>query len=231
MSYTCGSSIYVSLFISGPYTTVHIRQHLNTVDDTSGNTQVNRDGLFLTTDEFASLLFQLKAIEKSFKKEGRVDEGEERVACIKETVLPNDNTLSSIISNVSLDVVDSGKRKASAPPQSLRPASKKIRKTSNSVKTWYANKIKGIIQRKLQDDCFSCLMDLPDSHICQTHVNDASHKYLEKYFSTVLDGIDNELVINELKLTPAKSRTISSLTQKENWRQAVQGIIQNELNG
>ena len=85
MSYTCGSSIYVSLFISGPNTTVHIRQHLNTVDDTSGNTQVNRDGLFLTTDEFASLLFQLKAIEKSFKKEGRVDEGEERVACIKET--------------------------------------------------------------------------------------------------------------------------------------------------
>ena len=115
MSYTCGSSIYVSLFISGPYTTVHIRQHLNTVDDTSGNTQVNRDGLFLTTDEFASLLFQLKAIEKSFKKEGRVGEGEERVACIKETVLPNDNTLSSIISNVSLDVVDSGKRKASGP--------------------------------------------------------------------------------------------------------------------
>ena len=72
-------------------------------------------------------------------------------------------------------------------------------------------------------------MDLPDSHICQTHVNDASHKYLEKYFSTVLDGIDKELAINELKLSPAKSRSILSLTKKkEPWWQAVQGIIQNE---
>ena len=70
-------------------------------------------------------------------------------------------------------------------------------------------------------------MDLPGSYICQTHVNDVSHKYLEKYFSTVLDGINNALVINELKLIPAKSRSISSLIQKENWR-AVQGIIQNE---
>ena len=231
MSYTGGSSIFVSLCISGPYTTVHIRQHLNTVDDTSGNTQVNRDGLCLTTDEFASLLFQLKAIEQSFKKEGRGGEGEEKVACMKETVLPNDNTLPSIISNVSLDVVDSGKRKVSHPPQSLQTASKKIRKTNNSVKTWFANKIKGILQRKLQDDCFSCLMELPDSHICQTHVNDASHKYLEKYFSTVLDGLDIKLVVNELNLTPAKSRSISSLIQKENWRQAVLDIIQNEVDG
>ena len=107
----------------------------------------------------------------------------------------------------------------------------KIRKTNNSVKTWFANKIKGILQRKLQDDCFSCLMELPDSHICQTHVNDASHKYLEKYFSTVLDGLDIQLVVNELNLTPAKSRSISSLIQKENWRQAVLDIIQNEVDG
>ena len=40
MAYICGnsSSIYVSLFVSGPYTTVHIRQHLNAVDATTGNT-------------------------------------------------------------------------------------------------------------------------------------------------------------------------------------------------
>ena len=95
---------------------------MNTVDSTSGNTQVNHDGLFLTTDEFASLLFQLKAIEKSFKKEKRKGGGEgereqhvqrkkkrrrrggERATCTKETVLPNDNALPSIISNFSFDV-------------------------------------------------------------------------------------------------------------------------------
>ena len=44
MAYTCGSSIYVSLFVSGPYTTVHIYKHLSAVDATTGNTQVNHDG-------------------------------------------------------------------------------------------------------------------------------------------------------------------------------------------
>ena len=71
-------------------------------------------------------------------------------------------------------------------------------------------------------------MELPDSHICQTHVNDTSHKYLEKYFSDVLDGIDKELAIKELNLTPAKSKTIYALVEKKTCRQAVQKIIQNE---
>ena len=65
-------------------------------------------------------------------------------------------------------------------------------------------------------------------HICQTHVNDSSHRYLEKYFSDVLDGIDKELAIKELKLTPAKSKTILALVEKNTWRRAVQNIIQNE---
>ena len=49
-----------------------------------------------------------------------------------------------------------------------------------------------------------------------------------KYFSTALDGIEKDLVVNELKLTPAKSRTILSLITTGSWRQAVQGIIQNK---
>ena len=69
MAYICGSSIYVSLHVSGVYTTIHIRQHLDGMEETTGKTQINRDGLILTTDEFASLLYQLNAIEKSFKRE------------------------------------------------------------------------------------------------------------------------------------------------------------------
>ena len=66
MAYICGSSsIYVSLHVSGVYTTIHIRQHLDGVEETTGKTQINRDGLFLTTDEFSSLLYQLNAIETS----------------------------------------------------------------------------------------------------------------------------------------------------------------------
>ena len=69
MAYICGSSIYVSLHVSGVYTTIHIRQHLDGMGETTGKTQINRDGLILTTDEFALLLYQLNAIEKSFKRE------------------------------------------------------------------------------------------------------------------------------------------------------------------
>ena len=68
-AYICGSGIYLYLRVSGVYTTVHIRQHLNGTEETTGKTQINCDGLFLTNDEFSSLLYQLNAIEKSFKRE------------------------------------------------------------------------------------------------------------------------------------------------------------------
>ena len=69
MAYIGGTSIYVSLHASGVYTTIHIRQHFDGVEETTGKTQINRAGLFLATDEFSSLLYQLNAIEKSFKRE------------------------------------------------------------------------------------------------------------------------------------------------------------------
>ena len=73
-------------------------------------------------------------------------------------------------------------------------------------------------------------MELPDSHICQTHVNDASHKYLEKFFSSVVDDIDIKLAIADLNLSTSKSRTITSLVKRKNWRQGVQSIIiQNKI--
>ena len=45
MAYICGSSIYVSLHVSGVYTTIHIRQHLDGTEETTGKTQINRDKL------------------------------------------------------------------------------------------------------------------------------------------------------------------------------------------
>ena len=119
MAYTFGSSsIYISLFVSGQYTTVHIRQHLDGVDATTGKTQVNRDGLFLTTDDFASLMFQLKAIEKSFAEGGQE-------TSLNETVVQNPN---SVVSNVSLDVEHSGKRKIDFHDQSTLPVANKVKK-------------------------------------------------------------------------------------------------------
>ena len=42
MAYICGSSIYVSLHVSGVYTTIHIRQHLDGMEETTGKTQIKQ---------------------------------------------------------------------------------------------------------------------------------------------------------------------------------------------
>ena len=70
-------------------------------------------------------------------------------------------------------------------------------------------------------------MELPDNHICQTHVNDASHNYLEKFFETVLNEIESSSVITDLHLSASKSRSITSLVKRSSWRHEVKCDIQN----
>ena len=88
--------------------------------------------------------------------------------------------------------------------------------------------MKSTIQKKLQDDCFSCLMELNDSHICQTHVNDASHNYLQQFFDTVLNKVDSNSVITDLQISTSKSRSITSMVKKSCWRHEVKCEIQND---
>ena len=69
---------------------------------------------------------------------------------------------------------------------------------------------------------------LPDNHICETHVNDASHNYFEKFVENVLNEIDSNLVITDLHLSASKSRSITSLVKKSSWQHEVKCEIQNE---
>ena len=59
-------SVFISVGRNGPNTSVHIRQFVVEVKRDAGMIKVNSDGLQLTTDEFASFMFQLTAIEQSF---------------------------------------------------------------------------------------------------------------------------------------------------------------------
>ena len=70
-------------------------------------------------------------------------------------------------------------------------------------------------------------MELPDNHSCQTHVKDASHNYLEKFFETVLNEIESSSVITDLHLSASKSRSITSLVKRSSWRHEVKCDIQN----
>ena len=81
MAYICVSSIYVSLYVSGVYTTIHIHQHLDDMEETTGKRQINRDRLYLTTDEFFSLLHQLNAIKKSFKRKEKINSALQSNVC------------------------------------------------------------------------------------------------------------------------------------------------------
>ena len=214
MAYICGSSIYVSLHVSGVYTTIHIRQHLDGMEETTGKTQINRDGLILTTDEFASLLYQLNAIEKSFKREEQNNSALQENVC-SPTLLASSKRKADSKNNNNEDQTTTG-------PQC------KVSKVDDAIKKWYVSKVKSTIQKKLQDDCFSCLMELPDNHICETHVNDASHNYLEKFFETVLNEIDSNVVITDLHLSASKSRSITSLVKRSSWHHEVKCDIQND---
>ena len=208
MAYTCGNSIYVSLHVSGAYTTIHIRQHMDNTDVATGTTQINRDGLFLTTDEFSSLLYQLNAIEKSFTQ-GQNDE----------------KNLSSVCSALTKRKRDDNDNDESEPARQKC----RVSKVDDSIKKWYAIKIKAIIQKKLKDDCFSCLMQLSDNHMCQTNINDVSHNYLETFFTTVLEGVDIKLIIADLNLSNSKSRSIPAMVKRNSWQQAVKSIIQSDI--
>ena len=216
MAYNCSSSIYVSLHVSGSYTTVHIRQHMDSVDITTGKTLVNRDGLFLTTDEFSSLLYQLKAIEREFEHNALDQTKFDFSAPPPSPAEPN---------SIS---VGTSKRTSDSKDELLATSIKKVKKIDDSIQKWYVVKIKDILRKKLKDDCFSCLMQLPDEHICQTHLNDGSHKYLDKFFSNVLDSLDKEMTIRELNLSTAEFRKLKMMTKKKHWRDGVKSIIQNE---
>ena len=67
---------------------------------------------------------QLKAIEKSFAEGGQE-------TSINETVVQNPN---SVVSNVSLDVEHSGKRKIDFHDQSTLPVANKVKKKSKFTK-------------------------------------------------------------------------------------------------
>jgi hypothetical protein len=64
------STTFVNLIVSGTYTCVHIRQFV-TEKEFNGNVKVNPDGLFLSAEEFASLMFQLQAIEHSLYEKSK----------------------------------------------------------------------------------------------------------------------------------------------------------------
>ena len=192
------NTTFVNLTVSGSYTSVHIRQFI-TRDNFDGTLQVNADGLFLTTEEFASLMFQLRAIEQSL--------------CEKSRKLKTNNeqgetttTSSKKRSNVTVDT-------------STITKAKRTKKQDDNIMMWYAKAVKTRIEELLRGDCFGCMMNLADDHKCEGPVTE----YVDQYFDRAMMVIDGDNALKELKIKNGPSKL--ELIADANWCKELKEMI------
>ena len=120
---------YVSVNICGVYTHIQIKQLLND--------KINPSGLFLNSSDFASLMFQLKAIEN--------------------TLLLNDKGIKETL----MDMSD----KPSVTPKKLSRKRKYaetvvVKKLDNVIMKVYAQLLPNIIKDLIKTRCFGCMLNL-----------------------------------------------------------------------
>ena len=119
---------YVSVNICGVYTNIQIKQLLND--------KINPSGLFLNSSDFASLMFQLKAIENTLLLNNKG---------IKET--PIDTSVKLSVSS----------KKPSRKRKSVETVVKKI---DNVIMKVYAQLLPNIIKELIKTRCFGCMLNL-----------------------------------------------------------------------
>ena len=152
--------------------------------------RVNSDGLFLSTEEFASLMFQLRAIEQSFYEKSKklVTETEQE-----------DGTAAVICSRKREHV----KEKTAT---TVKP---KKTKKQDELLLWYGKLVKAKIEELVKEDCFGCLMNLMDQHKCDT----PSNEYVDDYFDKAMALIDDSNDLKELtmKNCPSKLELLTNI--------------------
>ena len=129
------NTTFVNLTVSGTYTSVHIRQFV-TGEEFNGSVKVNSDGLFLSTEEFACLMFQLRAIEQSLYEKSKnivaeAEQGEEPTTAIA-----------------------AGKREHSKDESAEAIVKPKRKKKQDELALWYAESVKSKIDELIRRYCF-----------------------------------------------------------------------------
>lgn len=196
------NTTFVNLTVSGTYTSVHIRQFV-TGEEFNGSVKVNSDGLFLSTEEFACLMFQLRAIEQSLYEKSKnivaeAEQGEEPTTAI---------------------AIAAGKREHSKDESAEAIVKPKRTKKQDELALWYAKSIKSKIDELIMRDCFGCMMNLMDQHKCEL----PSITFLDEYFDKAIEQVDDGRIYKELKKKNRPSKT--ELLANENWCNEVKEII------
>ena len=173
--------VFVSLIMNGPNTWVHIRQF--TSEEEASN------GVMLSTADFASFMFQLKAIEQSFI-------GARSMEMIQKDV-------SSQVNNAIITPIINDCTANSASPRAgtkgelyerLKNAPKKRKLTKNNAITMaFARALRHHIDGIVTSQCLGCMLNLQPEH--EGHELCSNPKaYVEQYFNDAMLLLDDSQV-------------------------------------
>ena len=200
------NTTFVNLTVSGTYTSVHIRQFV-TGEEFNGSVRVNPDGLFLSTEEFASLMFQLRAIEQSLYEKSK---------CFDTEAEQKDEQTTAAAAVVG----GSRKRQHTKDETAVKP---KKTKKQEELLLCYARSVKNNIDELVKSDCFGCMMNLMDQHKCNAPISE----YVDDYFDKAMQLVDDSNISKEIKMKNCPSKM--ELHSNVNWCDELKQIIKIKL--
>ncbi len=181
--------VFVSVIMNGSSTWVHIRQF------TCG------DGVMLSASDFASLMFQLKAIEQSFMQHNV------QILPVRSTIIEPQVASSSVIQIPIVSkltqtdkVVEHSSPRAKTKGElreRLKNAPKKRKMTKNNAITMaFATVLRNHIDGMVRSQCLGCTLNLDEHHdLCGD-----PKVYVEHFFDSamvVLEDKQVEIVMDE----------------------------------
>ena len=201
------STTFVNLTLSGQYTHIHMRQFM-TENTFNGNVRVNPDGLCLTTDEFASLMFQLRALEQSL------------------TVATAEKSGSTSTQTAAVAAAADPRKRPAAAAATAGDSTARMKKPKryDDLVLWYARVVKGNCLELAKSECFGCMMNIMDQHEkCEASIDE----HLIAYFDKAMALVDGSAAAKELKMKNCPDKL--DLLTTEGWRDEVKHCIRIKL--
>lgn len=195
------STTFVSVNVCSTYTHVEIKQLLNDGMGVGG-VRINPNGIFLTTTEFGSLMYQLKAIENRFLLSANKQQIEEDPTTVGDVDF---ETISDKPCTTLCDTEKETNTGSTKPKQDRRKLKresveskketirKKIKKencnANDDVIKAYVQLLPNIIDRLIKNRCFGCMLNL-DVSLGGHNICTDRNVYIEQCFVEAVSLVD-----------------------------------------
>ena len=173
------STTYVSVNLCGSYTYVQIKQLLN---DGMGeeSVKINPSGIVLNSSEFASLMYQLKAIENMFL---RYNKQETESLCDIQSNKADDQQSTTGSIKPKRKLKDVKKETTTKKKKSETP-------TNESVMKVYAELLPIIIDGLIKSRCLGCMLNLDVTVVGSHNICFDRKMYTEQCFIEAMSLVD-----------------------------------------